>query len=155
MKRMRSAANGAVIINKAAKRPVDKKVITVAKTAIGTTAVTTTLFTAAAPCTLNGLIFSCGSGAVSGPLYWFVIRVDEGDTTNAVSVTDGNASYTPESDILMSGVFPVNTASSPPTNLATTHAKRKLMIGDRIIFVARTASSTANFDGICTMFFKY
>ena len=154
MKRMRSASNGAVIINKAAKRPVDKKVITVAKSGITTTAVTTTLFTAAAPCTLNGLIFSCGASP-SGPLYWFVIRVDEGDTTNAISVTDGNASYTPESDILLSGVFPVNATVSTPINLATTHAKRKLMIGDRIIFVARTSTSTANFDGICTMFFKY
>jgi len=152
MKRMR--VNGPVVINKASKRPVDKDIITVAKTGVTTTQVSTTLFTAAAPCTLNGLVASLGASP-SGPLYWAIVRVDEGDTANALVTTDGSSTYAPESDILLSGVFPTNSTNAIPVNFITTHAKRKLMIGDKLQFIAKTGTSTADVQGVITMFFKY
>lgn len=137
-------------------RPVDKKIIVVNKTGIGGTAQVLTLFTAGSPCTLNGLGYSfdnVGTGAAT--MFWAILIQRDGDSLNTIGVSDGTSFYTPESDVLLNGVFPQNGASAPYMNI-TTHCKRKLMIGDKVVFAVRAdGGTTGGIAGPITMFFKY
>jgi len=138
-----------------AKRPVDKKIITLNYANNGTTQVNTTIFTAAAPCTLNGVLLQYQPSSVSAHTAFAICRVDDGDTSNAVVVaTNNNAFYSPEQDVLLYGIS--SSLNPNVIGLQSSKCKRKLQIGDKIVVSSRAdaADPTQQFM-IITLFFKY
>ncbi len=134
-----------------ANRPIDKKLISILKTATGTSQVATTLLTTTIPCTITGIRWTLGFNSLvaTGPINarWAIIVVRDGLSATTVGGTDGGDFYTPESDVLSFGshlLGETDTAGPQVINIdGTTKTMRKMMAGDLLIFtvVSDTAAS--------------
>ena len=147
MKRRRTGSNAMVVVK--ATRPIDKSLICVTQTVTGT-AGTTTLATAAFPCTITGLRWDlCLVPGTSSAqtAYWAIIRVKDGQNLGNFLITDGSTFYEPEQELL---AFGVNSVSDGDTTLdfrahwkGSTKTKRKMMVGDTLRFVTIGTNTTS------------
>jgi len=138
---------------------IDKKVETVNKTSSSTTQEQSILLTAAAPCMLNGMDIDLNFGpAIGSTVFWAVVFVGDGYNASTLQTADGATMYEPEQNVLASGVLHAGGSAITPgsTQHSRVKTKRKLMIGDQIIFVCKrvTAAST-DVQGVITQWYKY
>ncbi len=158
-----------VSAGRAASRPIDKVIRVIAQTGVDTTQQNTVILTAAAACTMTGLLwdftFAGDAGTVGSDhdYRWAIIRAREGATLDNLTTTDAATLYTPEQDVIAWG-FGIDLHHSG-TIIALTSAnhwtgktkiKRKLMIGDRIMFISRgIATETVRVLGAVQLFCQF
>jgi len=149
------------------KRPVDKKIVCIAKSAIGTQ-VATNIFSATKACTISSLrlalSFTAGSALTTQKISWAVIHLRDGSSAGGFTVTDGNALYAPEQDVMLYGSrFAIeligNTTADSNTGTPiveqVTTTQRKLKAGDFLQFIVMgSAANAANLHGTCQFFVK-
>lgn len=140
-----------------AKRPIDKSLINIAKTLSGTTQAETVLTTATFPCTVTGLrweINGVNDQVADEIVRWAIILVKDGNSANAIGASDGSTFYEPEQNVLAWGVLGTHAASGPmlSVNAGTTKSMRKLMGGDRILFIVKGDANAPKING-CVQFF--
>jgi len=134
-----------VVIQTSTKRPIDKSLINVTKTAIADNQVTTTLATATFPGTVTGIRWSIAAiadNAGDNVLYWCIVRVKDGIAVSTIATSDGSTLFEPEQEVLAFGVIPVQQgdATAGPVNHlveGSTKSMRKLMGGDLLVFVVK------------------
>ena len=150
------------------RRPIDKVLIFVRKTGTNATQVSTTLATASFPCTIVGLrwqiVSHCDAGTNNGQFTWAIVNVKDGNTANAMAVSDGAAFYAPEQEVLCWGVTsngpftdgtPTELARFPTIHEGNTKTMRKLLAGDQLLFICKgEASNTTEVNGIIQFFCK-
>ena len=142
------------------KRPIDKKLVSIDKVGITTTQVSTDLLTATFPCTITGLrwdlsiIHDIGTGSCKGD--WAIVVAREGIAPDTLVSADGSTTYNPEQDVLTFGTVKFRTSSNTIHAVGSTKSMRKLMGGDKLVFIARgnDASDTIGINGIIQFFCK-
>lgn len=152
---------GDYVFTSSAKRPIDKGLIVVAQIA-STTQQETTLLTATFPGTVTGIRWSLAfnAGAVQGNNgFWAIIIVRDGLAASSLSLTDGASLYEPEQDVLAYGVWrgADNDAGTGPAvwqSEGSTKSMRKLMGGDKLLFITKAAAITGEVDGCVQLFMK-
>lgn len=139
------------------KRSVDKELknVNVAVTFSGTSNNATNLFPGSGgvtfPCTISGVrvmgtVWNATSSSTSDH-FWAVAIQRQGETIPAISFTTAGSTLTPEEDVMVwgRGATVFNTTSNyvwwKNYDVAGT-TKRKLMIGDQLMFVANVASGS-------------
>lgn len=142
------------------KRPIDKSLVVVAKSAIDATQVTTDLITATFPCTITGLRWNVAGDRAAGTgtaqLWWAIVLVKDGNSANTIAVSDAATFYEPEQNVLAFGMKAMED-EGPDTSFfeGSTKTMRKLMGGDKLIFIARgVATNTVNLNAIVQFFCK-
>ena len=141
------------------RRPVDKKLVVIAKATVDATQQNTTLVTATFPCTIVGLRWSigtvCDAGTAGGNFGWVIAIVKDGNTTGNLALTDGGDLYTPEGNVMAFGAT-VNGRADGATVVhwhGNTKTMRKLMGGDVLVFSCQgVATNTSKVCG-CIQFF--
>ena len=150
-------------------RPVDKRIVSVLKSAVGTSQQTTTLVTATSACTVFGIRWSfwcdgdTGTEGAQHTYAWAIVRQREGATLVSLNTGDGNTFYTPEQDVLAfdqghnRGDAATASAMTDKTHWNDkTESKRKLMIGDKIVFIINgIATDTVRCEGSFQLFCKF
>ncbi len=140
-------------------RNTDKKMIGVALDSISATQQSTILLTVTFPCTIQGLRWSLAviqdAGTGNCEFHWAIVVLRDGLTLPVMSVGDGATLYQPEQDVLVYGVGVIdNNVSSYPFN-GSTKTMRKLMGGDRLIFIAKgVATNFSRMRGVVQFFCK-
>jgi len=140
------------------KRPIDKGLVNVIH-GISTTQAETTLITATFPCTVTGLRWEIG--AIGGPqstsVRWAIIIVRDGNSANTIGASDGSDLYAPEQDVMAFGVQWCPDTDNGNSNIhwtGSTKSMRKLMGGDKIIFVTKGSFSNGTVNGCVQLFCK-
>ncbi len=148
-----------VFVAPRARRPIDKKLIGIAKTTIDATQVTTTLLTVTFPCTIVGLRWSlgaiCDAGTTPTSFGWAVVVVRDGNTIGNLQIADGTDFYTPEQDVMAFGAATLAQIDTGSSNMfeGNTKTMRKLMGGDTLVWVGQAiATHTVRCAG-CIQFF--
>mgnify|MGYP000332636614 FL=1 len=145
------------------KRPVDKALIVVNKTGVGGTRVNTDLVTATFPCTITGLRWSMGvqpdGSTGTGRILWAVVVLRDGGTLGTMSVSDAGTVYTPEQDVMVFGASSLlpntSTINQAVQFEGSTKTMRKLMGGDKLVFIAIGENiNTAELFGVFQFFCK-
>ncbi len=142
------------------RRPIDKNIIVISKTAISATQQTTTLFTATFPCTVTGLRWDIsavtGAGTAPGNFVWAIVKVQQGDAANALAVSDAATMYAPEQNVLVWGfanVVAEDTIGQAATWRSSTKIMRKLLGGDLLVFICKgEATNTTDARGAVQFF---
>ena len=148
------------------KRPIDKAINVVFKTAVAATQVATILDPSANnACTVTGVRWQgnvIGDGGNSGAEHifgWAIVLVRDGQVASTLDVTtDGGSLYDPEQDVLVWGIgnsqIIANSATVNPIEFSgSTKTMRKLRKGDRIHFLAiGTATETVGMKFVVQMF---
>ncbi len=157
----RQRANGDAVVFVAAKRAVQKEVITVQKAAVDGSQSSTTIFTATVPGTMEGLRWDIAAmqdaGTGNTTMRWAIVLVKSGDSANNISATDAATFYSPEGNLLVSGLhiqsgIDINT---PNSEKGSTKTRRKMMAGDTIqMIMVAAATNTWAVSGIVQMFYK-
>ncbi len=144
-----------------AKRPVDKVMINISKTGVDATQVTTTLVTATFPCTVVGLRWDISlivdAGSAPGDYAWAIIILRDGFTQKTISLSDGGTFYAPEQDCIVfaRGINQQVDIGSGKHYNGSTKSMRKLMGGDKLIFLAvGVATQTTRIAGVIQFFCK-
>ncbi len=145
---------------RAAKRPIDKDIIVIRKTALAGSQVSTTLITATFPCTITGLRWDLSAVTEAGTApalwIWAIVKVTQGDTANSLSATDGATLYAPEQNCLVWGsrvVAPEDTIGAAESYNGTTKIMRKLLGGDQLLFITvGEATNTIECSGAIQFF---
>lgn len=161
MKRRRLNSGTPLVVQKSQTRPIDKDLISVSKSPLSTTQLSTVLKTATYPCTITGLRWDLDAVAITTAVdfvTWAIVVVHDGDSANTMSATDGASFYQPEQDVLAFGELLVSgNAQGNPINGAhgNTKTMRKLKAGDQLVFIAvGTVVSGASLGGIIQFFCK-
>ena len=143
------------------KRPVDKVFVNIVKGSLDGIQVATTLLTATFPCTVTGLrwdlSFITDSGSAPGQYAAVIIIVRDGITASALALGDGSTLYAPEQDVMayFSGVNQQTDIGSGAQYVGSTKTMRKLMGGDKLIFIAKGhATNTTTIAGTIQFFCK-
>ncbi len=141
------------------KRPTDKKIVSIGKGNMGTTNVATDLITATFPCTITGLrwnlSFAQDAGTGLAFFFWAIVIQRDGELLDIIGTTDGGSFYNPEQNVLTHGVGTIDNHSETKAVNGTTKSMRKLMGGDKYVFVARgTGTNTSRVDGQIQFFCK-
>lgn len=146
-----------------ARRPIDKELKVVFKN-MSAAQQQTILKTATFPCTLTGLRWdiSANSILVSSPvtIHWCIVVVHDGNSANAMAISDAADFYTPEQDVLTFGITRLADAdlgNGPSTThwSGSTKTMRKLKQGDQLIcLVQSTTAAVGAFIGIIQFFCK-
>ena len=143
------------------KRPVDKILVNVVKGAIDATQVTTTLLTATFPCTIVGLrwdlSFIVDGGTAPGQYAGCIVIIRDGITASQMALGDGATLYAPEQDVMsyFSGVNQQIDIGSGAHYNGSTKTMRKLMGGDKLVFIAKgQATNTTTIAGTIQFFCK-
>ena len=143
-------------VRKGPKRLVDKAIINVKKTAIGTSQVATILRTAGEAETLVRLVGNIAiiAGANAGFLRMLIALVRDGQVASAISATDAGTLYAPEQDVLW--YRNVATSGSLDQDIGIdVKGMRKLRKGDTIQFLAiGSAADITDIEGAVTSFYK-
>ncbi len=151
-----------IVFGGRARRPVDKKIITINKATVGGSGFSTDLFTATFPCTIQGLrvdlnIFQ-DAGTTSGVYAWVIIILRQGIVASTVNTGDAATLYQPEQDVLMFGSGGGNQNGGPFNNAyrqMTTKTMRKFMGGDKLVFIGiGENTNTSQFTGAVQYFCK-
>ena len=136
------------------KRPVDKVLVNIVKGSLDGTQAATTLLTATFPCTVTGLrwdlSFITDSGSAPGQYAACIIIVRDGITASALALGDGSTLYAPEQDVMsyFSGVNQQTDIGSGAHYVGSTKTMRKMMGGDKLIFIAKgQATNTTTIAG--------
>ena len=158
-KRPRTNGNG-----RSARRPIDKRLISILKAGVGSSQVSTTLYTTTFPGTVTGLRWSLGAVADAGTgvsvAHWAIVVVKDGLSASTMATSDGSTLYEPEQNVLAFGVLTCRDADSvAPTALQNftgeTKTMRKLMGGDKLVFITiGNAASLGSFQGVVQFFCK-
>ncbi len=148
-----------------AKRSIDKRVVSVKQSSVGASNVTTVLATVTTPCTVLGIRWSfyvqgdAGTAGNAHDYVWAIIRAREGATLPTLNTTDAATFYTPEQDVLAFGAGTSRQDAAGDTDNpgnrwnGKSGSKRKLMIGDRVIFVANgIATETVRVEEMIQLF---
>ncbi len=145
-----------------AKRPVDKILINVLHNNIDATQVTTVLVTATFPCTVTGLRWDLTlqqfAGVAFGTYAWVIAIVRDGLTIPTLAISDGSTLYKPEQDVLAfgHGMGALAALGMLSKYNGSTKTMRKMMGGDRIIFIlVGEATNTASCEGCIQFFCKF
>ncbi len=157
-RRKRARTTGVSVVPRA-KRPIDKQLIGVAKTAVNATQVTTVLKTTTFPCTIVGVRWSLtafqDAGTAPGNGLWAIVIVRDGNNIANLTAADGADFYTPEQDVLGFGVLVFDDNVKPWSGEGHTKTMRKMMGGDQLVFLVRgEATNTFNFEGVVQFFCK-
>ena len=142
------------------KRPIDKKLISIDKGTLNTTQVSTDLLTATFPCTITGLRWSLAiiqdGGAGSCKADWAIVVAREGIAPDTLVSSDGSTTYNPEQDVLTFGSVLFRDNQNSVIADGSTKTMRKLMGGDKLVFIARGSSAvdTIGINGIIQFFCK-
>lgn len=144
------------------KRPIDKSLIMVSQTAVSTTQLSTNLITATFPCTITGLRWNLGfhnnSAAVQNTIYWAIVIVKDGNSANALAISDGSTFYEPEQNIIAWGsalLADTDIGGTTAHNIeGSTKSMRKLMGGDTIQLIYRASDSNMSIKGGVQFFCK-
>lgn len=158
MKRARGS-NGPFVVQRSAKRPIDKALVVVNQSTTGTQQ-KTDLLTTTFPCTVTGLRWSLtafGSATGEQLLYWAVVIIRDGLSASTIATSDGASLYDPEQNVLAFGVVRLadRDAGAGPicANFeGSTKSMRKMMGGDKLSFISITDGNTINVDG-CVQYF--
>ncbi len=141
------------------KRPIDKALIVITKDGIDATQVQTILFTATFPCTMVGLrwelsaVQAAGTGFCKG--VWAIIIARQGITVNNMVQTDGSTLFAPEQDVITWGSWGIDNNVETTVRIGDTKSMRKLMGGDRLIFIMKgIATQTTSMFGVVQFFCK-
>ena len=141
-------------------RPVDKALISVSKSSVGATQVSTTLVNVSFPCTIMGIRWSIATDRSAGTgtsnTRWAIVKVEDGDSANNMVLTDASSFYQPEQNVLAYGVGAME--DEGPDSImfeGTTKTMRKMKVGDSIAFiVVGVATNTHNCNGVIQLFCK-
>lgn len=152
MKRRRTNST-ATFVRTDRKRPIDKNLFSIHANNVGPTQIDTVLYTATFPGTLTGLRWNVGfanGAAVTDKLGWVIVVVPEGDSINAIGVTNGTNIYTPEKQVLAFGSMQAGSVGTDHVvNIeGSTKTMRKLMAGDKLYFSNK--STTGHADSVCS-----
>ncbi len=141
------------------KRPIDKAIVFINKNAIDATQVSTVLFTATFPCTVVGLRWNINASQDAGTAFcagaWCIIIAREGITVNTIARTDGATLFAPEQDVLTWGQWGIDNNTQTKDDIGSTKTMRKLMGGDRLIWIGKgVATETTHINGVVQFFCK-
>jgi len=134
---------GSVVVQRTAKRPIDKCLVAVSQTC-STTQVESSLGIATFPATLVGLRWSlswASAGSTANPITrWALVIVRDGLAANTIATSDGADFYTPEGDVLAFGVVQLTesdvTAGPQTLNIeGQSKSMRKMKNGDQFVFI--------------------
>ena len=148
------------VIQVSQKRPIDKNLKVITKTGVDATQVATTLITATFPCTVTGirqsLSFSRTAGAATCFYHWAIVLVRDGNSANALAVSDAATLYEPEQNVLAFGNGSLVAAGPDAADITgSTKTMRKLMGSDVLVFVAKgVATNTVDIQGVIQFFCK-
>lgn len=141
------------------KRPIDKALISVSHSAVDAVQKSTILATTSNPCTITGLrwflnIAQTGGSAVSQG-GWAIVVVRDGNQANTLNRGNGATFYAPEQDVLTFGSWVIDNNTETANFVGDTKTMRKMLIGDRLIFIVLgVATQTADVKGIVQFFCK-
>lgn len=148
------------------KRPIDKKIVSILKSAIGAAQQTTILYAAATfPGTITGLrwdfnvIRTGGTADTAGNFSWAIVVQPAGTTTSTLSIADAASLYDPEQMVLAFGSgCTFNDAGGSSDSVVysgSTKAMRKLKTGDVLNFIVfGTATELHALHGAVQFFYK-
>ena len=144
------------------RRPIDKSLISVTKSAQDGTQSETDLLTVTFPCTIVGLRWNISAIAAAGTApancYWAIVVVRDGDSADTMGVSDGATFYNPEQNVLTFGcaaLAPNNLASSATVWTGDTKTMRKMKGGDKLkLIVLGESTNTHEFRAIIQFFCK-
>jgi len=145
------------------KRPIDKDLIGVILTNVGTTQRTTVLKTATFPCTLTGLRWSftfvspLTTDHVQG--MWVIMVLPDGEAINTIALSDGATIIAPEQQVMAFGSVVAADADlqGPVVQVieGSTKTMRKLRVGDVLQFgIICTAGTAGRIRGAIQFFCK-
>ncbi len=141
------------------KRPTDKKIIAIALTGLTGTQQSTDLITATFPCTIQGIRWSLtweqAGGTAAAVFNGAIIILRDGLTLPTLATTDGATFYSPEQDciVFFTGIIDNNTQTKYYSG--TTKSMRKIMGGDKIVFITTgAATNTTDCRGAIQFFCK-
>ena len=151
-----------------APRPIDKTLTVLTKTTVGSSTVTTDIFTATTACTALGVRWNfyvegdAGTEGTPHDYIWMIVLVPDGTSINAISLTDAAQFYKPEQHVMAFGLGSsrgdASGADQSRVNLnwsGQTKTMRKLRIGDKITFGLKgIATETVRCRGVVQMFCK-
>ncbi len=125
-------------------RPVDKLIKSIVKTAIDATQQAIILMTVTFPCTIVGLRWDLSAGTTAGTassdFSWAIVKVTDGDTANALTITDASTLYAPEQMVMVWGqgqLPPFDKSANQVIWLGETKTMRKMMGGDQLQFICK------------------
>ena len=147
-------------------RPINKNLIAVEFVDVTSTQQSQTLVTAVSACTVMGIrwsffVASAGGTEGIGHTYkWSIVLVQDGSSITAMSDTTGSKFYTPEKDVLAFGAGMMTGSGSSAEKVkgwqGKTGSMRKLMIGDRIVFLMKgLTTQTTEMQGVVQLFCKF
>ncbi len=141
------------------KRPVDKKIISVLHVNVGANDVATDLITATFPCTITGLrwnfAFIQSAGTGPGNFIWAIVIQRDGELLDSFSNADGSTLYSPEQNVLTWGFGVIDNNTQTKLVSGTTKSMRKLMGGDKYVFIMEgTNTDTVSLRGAVQFFCK-
>lgn len=147
------------------KRPIDKNLIYINKAwSAASDQMETTLITATFPATITGVRWSLNvwsaDSTLTNVVTWAIIRVKDGLSASTLSFSDGGTVFEPEQEVLAFGnsvVPPIDINVGPIVQHfeGDTKTMRKLMGGDKIMFIAKPEQNwTGSVDGIIQFFAK-
>ncbi len=153
------AQRGQFIRFTGAKRPVDKQLVVVNKSAVDATQVNTTLVTVTFPCTIVGLRWDMSviqQGGTGNSIFaWCINVLRDGGTQKVMSTSDGTTFFAPESDCLAFGFGGIDNNVDGRHYNGSTKTMRKMMGGDKLIFsVKGIATNTTTVLGVIQFFCK-
>ena len=153
-----------------APRPIDKRIISITKAAVGATKATTKIITATTACTVVGLrwnffvVGDAGSQGTNHDYSWAIVFHPDGENANNPDLTDAATFYTPEQNVLAWGVGSSLSDGASVTSAdlmdihweGTTKTMRKLRIGNKISFLIEgIATETVRVKGAVQLFCKF
>ncbi len=141
------------------RRPVDKLIIVVNKDTIAGSQVQTILTTATFPCTVVGLRWQITAAQDGGTTAcigeWAIIILRDGQTAGTLVLSDQGTMFQPEQDVLTWGMWNIDNNTQTKMMEGDTKTMRKLLGGDRLVFIAiGVATQTTKIQGIIQFFCK-
>ncbi len=147
---------------RAARRPIDKNLISVAQRPIAGTQLTTDIRAAVTfPSTVTGLRWDVSvvqeAGTAFTVLVWAIVVVPQGTVTSVMSVANGATFYSPEKNVLTWGIANSITSSGALGKqwIGSTKTMRKLQVGDKIVMIClASATNTWSLNATVQYFLK-
>ncbi len=142
-----------------ARRPIDKNLVAISKGGVDATDNTTVLITATFPCTIVGMRWDFttfqAAGTGTAVAHWAIVLQKDGATLGTLAISDAAAFYEPEQECLSFGVSCIDNNVESVRFNGSTKTMRKLMGGDRLVFIVKgTATDTTSLRGVIQFFCK-
>jgi len=143
-----------------AKRPIDKKLVSVDFDGIVAAQQTTTLYTCTFPGTVTGLRWNLTSvrtitATSASKFSWAIVISPGGAAANTMSIGVGTSLYDPEQNVLAFGSQASWNIGENMDHVGTTKAMRKMKAGDKMYFIVYgTATNAHKISGAIQFFVK-